>query len=147
MEQLFSLQHRSDFLEVTTREEVEEMEEGVERTLNSISTGCGGGGRWRVELVGGGRRCAAAHDADFLCTLSSSDNKNNSTTIEGAFLKFVDTLERSGKILPRSQAMHRLQHGLLPNHISKLKQLHLKEEGAAPRHQPLDRFDHFHGIY
>ena len=136
-EQAFSLLHRDDLLEDASGEEINEMHSLVQRTLESVSRP-----GWRVELVGGGRRrSTAGHDLDFLCTFPS-----NPSVLEGVVVEFVDALVKQGRLVPPTEGMCRVQHGLLPTHIATLKEYYRNEESAAPGTQLLDRFDHYYGI-
>ena len=97
---------------------------------------------WRVEIVGGGRRSNAAHDADILVT-------HYDKPIDGVVLLLRDHLIAIGKLFPPDVAMCRVQSGLLTNrqHIQKIKEEHKKDPSAAPGYQTLDRFDHIYGKF
>ncbi|KAG7674938.1 hypothetical protein Ndes2437B_g00115 [Nannochloris sp. 'desiccata'] len=134
VDQKFSLEHRDDLLEDTSEEEVQSMLSMVKDALKKVSHPAG----WRVELVGGGRRASASHDADFLVT-------HPTLPIEDAVLALKDYLIDHGQLFSSEEGMCRVQHGLLPNHIQKLKDEHKKEASAAPGYQTLDKFDHIYG--
>lgn len=95
---------------------------------------------WRVEIVGGAARGDAFHDADILVT-------HPTQPLDGVVLRLHDYMVSVGQLIPRNKAMCRIQSGLLPNHIDKIKAEHLKQPGAAPSHQTLDRFDHIYGMF
>jgi len=132
--QKFSLEHRNDLLENTSEEEVESMLSMVKDGLKKVSHPAG----WRVELVGGGRRASASHDADLLVT-------HPTLPIENVVLSLKDFLIDCGHLFPPEEGMCKVQNGLLPNHIQKLKDEHKKEASAAPGYQTLDKFDHIYG--
>lgn len=78
--------------------------------------------------------------ADFLVT-------HPTESIEEVVLPLRDHLIAAGHLFPPGQAMCRVQHGLLPDHIAKIKADHLKDPGSAPGYQTLDRFDHIYGMF
>ncbi|KAL4428436.1 hypothetical protein ABPG75_002525 [Micractinium tetrahymenae] len=140
-EQRFSLRHRADLLEGTTEEEVREMLETVSSGLEAAS----GRGGWRCELVGGGRRSSAVHDADFLIT-------HLEHPVAGAILQLRDHLVAQGRLVPPGEAM--VQEGQLPTHLEKLRTEHLQEASAAPSRETMDKrvgwagwFDRIYGMY
>lgn len=135
-EQRFSLQHRTDLLEGTTEEEVQEMLGAVRSGLEAAS----GHGGWRCELVGGGRRSSAVHDADFLVTHPEQNTA-------GVILQLRDHLVAQGQLVPPAEAMCRVQEGLLPSHLERLREEHLHEATAAPSRKTMDKFDHIYGMY
>lgn len=95
---------------------------------------------WRIELVGGGRRSNAAHDADLLVT-------HPTQPIDGVVVPLRDHLISIGKLFPPDVAMCRVQtgHRVGRQHIQKIKDEHKKDPSAAPGYQTLDRFDHIYG--
>ncbi|PRW44242.1 DNA polymerase lambda [Chlorella sorokiniana] len=134
-EQRFSLGHRGDLLEPASAADIDEMLGWVQRGLEAVS----GTDGWLVEVVGGGARSSARHDADFLVT-------HPSAPIEGVVLRLRDWLVESEHLFPPGQAMCRVQARLLLTRIGWLREEHLKEASAAPSMQTLDRFDHIYGI-
>jgi hypothetical protein len=100
---------------------------------------------WRVARVGGAARRAPGgrHDADFLCARPARP-------WDGALLQAVELLDAGGRLAPAgSGALRRVQAGLLRGgaHVARLKPAHLREAGAAPGKQKLDRFDHAYMIF
>jgi DNA polymerase/3'-5' exonuclease PolX len=135
IDQKFSLEHRHDLLADTTEEEVESMLNMVKDALKKVSHPSG----WRVELVGGGRRGSASHDADYLVT-------HPTLPIENVVLALKDHLIANKQLFPPSEAMCKVQNGLLPTHIEKLKEEYRKHHSTGGMtHQTLDRFDHIYG--
>lgn len=114
--------------------EVEELKTTLVQALTYVSFP-----GWRVEVVGGERRGSAFHDADFLVT-------HHSRSYEGVVIPLRNYLVDTGKLVSPDIAMCKVQHGLLPFHIQKMKSEHMKEASAAPGYQTLDKFDHIYGI-
>ncbi|KAL4439228.1 hypothetical protein ABPG77_004130 [Micractinium sp. CCAP 211/92] len=142
-EQRFSLSHRADLLESTCKRACWGLSAEVHEMLGAVRTGLetvSGHGGWRCALVGGGRRSSAVHDADVLVTHPEQPT-------EGVILLLRDHFVAEGRLIPPEEGMCRVQEGLLPTHLDRLREEHLHEASAAPSRETMDKFDHIYGVY
>lgn len=109
---LYSLQYSSDLLAAVVHDELQEMQQYILAALASM-TGVGSG--WQMQIVGGGRRDGAVHDADFL--ISHPDG----SLIDGLVEKVYSHLVAAGRLVPDSQGFCRLQKGRMPGYKSKAR--------------------------
>jgi hypothetical protein len=108
---LYSLQYHQDLLEPITPQDAQEMQQQVLEALVKV-TGVADG--WRMQVVGGGRRSQARHDADYLIS-------HPSVSMEGLVTQVYDHLVWARRLVPQHQGFCRMQQGRMPGYKEKLR--------------------------
>lgn len=141
-EQAFSLSHRADLFEGASEEEVSATLNMVRAALEAAA----GFDGWRSEVVGGARRgTPGGHDADILVAHPTENTEGVIKRLLNLLISGFDPGDGVWRLVPPTEGMCRLQSGLLPTHMAKIKHEHVRDPSDAPGRQTLDRFDHIYG--
>ncbi|KAK9827505.1 hypothetical protein WJX74_006340 [Apatococcus lobatus] len=134
----FSLAHRHDLLEPTPRQDLEEMLSVVSQELKALA-----GPGWEMEVVGGGAREEASHDADFVLS-------HPSMCVEGVVRPLCDRLWRASRLARPADGLCQIQEGRISKCIENMKAAFCGTSiGNAAQSSNLaaDRFDRVFGNF
>ncbi|MEW5314485.1 MAG: hypothetical protein WDW38_005981 [Sanguina aurantia] len=96
----YSVKWHKELLEEVSAADVEEVLQALRSSLEGIS----GEGGWRIELVGGGARDSASHDADILVT-------HPHHIVDGVVAILYETWVGQGRLVPKEQGFCMMQAG------------------------------------